>query len=82
MRIIVDITNVFSEVLNFNSKIEQILLNSKEHFPFYTADYLRAEIRRYQSKLQKLTTPGFAPKKWCLQALFNYIKLLPAPGVI
>lgn len=55
MRIIVDTNIVFSAILNSNSKIGKILLNSKEHFQFYTCDYLKTEIKRYQSKLLKFT---------------------------
>jgi predicted nucleic acid-binding protein len=55
MRIIVDTNIVFSAILNSNSKIGKILLNSKEHFQFYSCNYLRTEIQRHRSKLLKLT---------------------------
>lgn len=55
MRIIVDTNIVFSAILNSNSRIGKILLNSKEHFQFYSCDYLRTEIQRHRSKLLKLT---------------------------
>ena len=55
MKIIVDTNIVFSAVLNSSSRIGKILLNSKEHFQFYTCDYLRIEIQRHRNKLLKLT---------------------------
>ncbi|HUZ57900.1 MAG TPA: PIN domain-containing protein [Hanamia sp.] len=55
MKIIVDTNIVFSAILNSNSRIGKILLNSKEHFQFYSCDYLRTEIQRHRSKLLKLT---------------------------
>ena len=55
MKIIVDTDIVFSAILNSNSRIGKILLNSKEHFQFFTCNYLRTEIQRYRNKLLKLT---------------------------
>ncbi len=55
MKIIVDTNIVFSAILNSSSRIGKILLNAKEHFQFYTCDYLRIEIHRHRSKLLKLT---------------------------
>jgi len=55
MRIIVDTNIVFSAILNSNSRIGKILLNSKEHFQFYSCNYLQTEIQRHRSKLLKLT---------------------------
>ena len=55
MKIIVDTNIVFSAILNSNSRIGKILLNSKEHFQFFTCNYLRKEIQRHRNKLLKLT---------------------------
>ena len=55
MKIIVDTNIVFSAILNSNNRIGKILLNSKEHFQFFTCNYLRAEIQRHRNKLLKLT---------------------------
>ena len=55
MKIIVDTNIVFSAILNSNSRIGKILLNSKEHFQFFTCNYLRIEIQRHRNKLLKLT---------------------------
>lgn len=55
MKIIVDTNIVFSAILNSSSRIGKILLNAKEHFQFYTCDYLRVEIQKHRNKLLKLT---------------------------
>ena len=55
MKIIVDTNIVFSAILNSNSRIGKILLNSKAHFQFFTCHYLRIEIKRHRNKLLKLT---------------------------
>ena len=55
MKIVVDTNIVFSAILNSSSRIGKILLNAKEHFQFYTCDYLRVEIQRHRNKLLKLT---------------------------
>ena len=55
MKIIVDTNIIFSAILNSNSRIGKILLNSKEHFQFFTCNYLKIEIQRHRNKLLKLT---------------------------
>ena len=55
MKIIVDTNIVFSAILNSNSRIGKILLNAKEHFQFFTCNYLKVEIQRHQTKLLRIT---------------------------
>ena len=55
MKIIVDTNIVFSAILNSNSRIGKILLNSKDHFQFFSCNYLQVEIRRHRNNLLKLT---------------------------
>jgi predicted nucleic acid-binding protein len=55
MKIIVDTNIVFSAILNSNSRIGKILLNAKEHFQFFTCNYLRVEIQRHRDRLLKIT---------------------------
>lgn len=55
MKIIVDTNIVFSAILNSNSRIGKILLNSKEHFQFFTCNYLKVEIQRHRNKLLNIT---------------------------
>jgi predicted nucleic acid-binding protein len=55
MKIIVDTNIVFSAILNSNSRIGKILLNGKEHFQFFTCNYLKFEIQRHRNKISKIT---------------------------
>lgn len=55
MKIVVDTNIIFSAILNSNSRIGKILLNSNEHFQFYSCEYLKTEIIRHRKKLVKLT---------------------------
>lgn len=55
MRIIVDANIVFSAILNTNSKIADLILNSKGIFEFLAPDYLQTELHKYHSKISKIT---------------------------
>lgn len=55
MRIIVDANIVFSAILNTNSKIADLLLNSKGVFEFIAPDFLLVEIKKYHKKLSSLS---------------------------
>lgn len=55
MRIIVDANIVFSAILNTNSKIADLLLNSEGIFDFLAPDYLRTELRKYHSKISMIS---------------------------
>ena len=55
MRIVVDTNLVFSAILNTDSTIGDLLLNSNELFKFYTCNYLRNEIETHRNKLLELT---------------------------
>lgn len=61
-KIIVDTNIVFSALLNTNSRIGQILINGKNHFDFYSPEYVRFEIFQHKEKLKsigKLTEDEF-----------------------
>ena len=51
MRIIVDTNIVFSALLNSNSRIGRLLLNSRNYFEFYSCKYLQKEIQRHFNKI-------------------------------
>lgn len=55
MRIIVVTNIVFSAILNSNSRIAKILLNSKSNLHFFSCSFLQMEIARHRTKLQKIT---------------------------
>jgi len=52
MRIIVDTNIVFSTLLNSNSRIGRLLLDSRDIFRFYSCKYLQKEIRRHTDKIR------------------------------
>ncbi len=55
MKIIVDANIVFSGILNTNSKIGDLLINSKKYFNFIAPGFLRGEIRKHYSRLCKIS---------------------------
>jgi predicted nucleic acid-binding protein len=55
VRIIVDTNIVFSGMLNTTGSIGKLLINSKEHFRFYTCGFLKTELFKHRNKLLKLT---------------------------
>ncbi|NCA86937.1 MAG: hypothetical protein EOM83_15465 [Clostridia bacterium] len=55
MKIVVDTNIVFSAVLNTNSRIASILLQSGSFINFYSTDLLLEEITEHKQKLQKIS---------------------------
>ena len=53
MKIIVDTNIVFSALLNSNSSIGRLLLDSRDKLRFYSCKYLQKEIRRHEDKIRK-----------------------------
>jgi predicted nucleic acid-binding protein len=51
MIIIIDSNIVFSAILNSQSKIGQLIINSSNIFRFYTVSLLKDEIERHKDKL-------------------------------
>ena len=56
MRFIVDANMVFSGILNTNSKIGDLFINSKAYFNFIAPDFLRSEIRKHYPRLVKTSS--------------------------
>ena len=62
IKIVVDTNIIFSALLNTNSRIGQILINGKNHFDFYSPEYVRYEILKHQGRIKsigKLTDDEF-----------------------
>ena len=55
MKIVVDTNIVFSALLNSNSRIGRLLLNSRNYFEFYSCKYLQKEIQRHFQKIRDYT---------------------------
>lgn len=55
MKVIVDSNIVFSGILNTESKIGDLLLNSQEEFKYYSCEHLKDEISNHKEKLLELS---------------------------
>lgn len=55
MKIIVDANIVFSGILNTNSKIADLLINSENEIEFIAPDFLRIEIKKHYTRLRKIS---------------------------
>ena len=55
VKIVVDANIVFSGILNTNSKIAEILMNSFSFFDFISPNFLRYEISKNYAKLVKIS---------------------------
>ena len=55
MKIVVDTNIIFSALLNTNSTIGDLLLNSRSQFEFYSCNYMRVEIIKHWEKLKKIS---------------------------
>jgi predicted nucleic acid-binding protein len=55
MKIVVDTNIIFSALLNSNSAISDLLLNSRPYFDFYSCSYMQYEIRKHWEKLKKIS---------------------------
>jgi predicted nucleic acid-binding protein len=54
-KIVIDTNILFSAILNPDSRIGKIIINSRRHFQFYSCDFLRTELFKHRDKLLKLT---------------------------
>lgn len=55
VRIVVDANIVFSAILNTNSKLGNLLINSQKKFQFIAPDFLRIEIQKHHHRLVKIS---------------------------
>ena len=55
MKIVVDTNIIFSGLLNTNSTIGELLINSKNSLEFYSCSYMRFEIQNHWEKLKKIS---------------------------
>ncbi len=59
-KIIIDSNIAFSAILNFNSRIGQIIINGSKYYDFYSPEYIRGKLWTGDKKLIKgLTGIGF-----------------------
>ncbi len=55
MKFVIDTNIVFSAILNTQSRIGDLIMNSHSTFEFYACDTLRLELKRHQAKLMDLS---------------------------
>ena len=55
MKIVVDTNIIFSSLLKTQTTFGQIIFNSDDIFEFYSAQYMRTEIRNHWDKLKKIS---------------------------
>ena len=53
MKVVVDTNILFSALLNSNSRIGSLLLDSRGRFEFYSCKYLKKEINRHLDKIRR-----------------------------
>ena len=78
MKIIVDTNIVFSAILNTDSKIGNLLIDSENHYQFYTPDYLRYELIKHHKKLKiisKLTDEAIIEAKYRITKYIHFINV-------
>ncbi|MCA1759564.1 MAG: hypothetical protein LC658_07325 [Bacteroidales bacterium] len=62
MRIVVDSNIVFSAILNSQSRIGQVIINSSNFFQFYSVMLLKEEIKLHKDKIRSIT--GFTNQQF------------------
>jgi predicted nucleic acid-binding protein len=55
VKVVVDTNIIFSGLLNTNSTIGELLINSKSSFEFYSCSYMRYEIQKHWEKIKKIS---------------------------
>ncbi len=55
IKVVIDTNIIFSAILNPESRIGKIIINSTHHFQFYTCDFLKTELLKHRDKLLKFT---------------------------
>lgn len=78
MRIVVDTNIAFSAVLNTDSRIARILLQSKSGVNFYSTDLLMLEMEEHKHKLQKIADYSDAELSKAITLITNKIRFIDA----
>ncbi len=76
MKIVVDTNIVFSAILNTESKIGDLLMNSESTFEFISVMYLREEIEKHENKLMDISGLTQELIKQSVEQVFSCIKFI------
>jgi predicted nucleic acid-binding protein len=77
MTIVVDANIVFSALLNTNSKIGDLLINSSAHFSFIAPEFLLLEIQKHYPRLQRFTGQSIAGLKETESRIYRDVAFIP-----
>lgn len=76
MKIVVDTNIVFSAILNTNSKIGDLLMNSESIFEFRSVMYLKDEIEKHEEKLMTISSLSQVQIEQSIEQVFSCIKFI------
>lgn len=76
MKIVVDTNIIFSGILNTESKIGDLLMNSESIFEFRSAMYLKAEIENHEEKLMRISGLTQDQIEKSIEQIFSCIKFI------
>ena len=87
MRIVVDTNIAFSAILNTDSRIARIMLQTKSRLNFYSPDLLLLEIEEYKNKLKEIAGYSDVDLNKAMKLITDKIRfidarLIPAPVFI
>jgi len=85
VKIVVDTNIIFSGLLNTNSTIGELLINSQNFFEFYSCSYMRYEIQKHWEKLKKISKLSDQQLTDAQFQLFSRLKFINEdliPGII
>jgi predicted nucleic acid-binding protein len=81
VKIIIDANIVFSGILNLNSKIGDLIINSQQFFDFIAPEFLQKEIRAKYNKLCALTGLEITEIMYLEDFLYSQITFVPEKNV-
>lgn len=76
MKIVVDTNIVFSAILNTESKIGDLLMNSESIFEFRSVMYLKEEIEKHEGKLMTISGLTGGEIEQSTEQVFSCIKFI------
>ncbi len=81
MKIVVDTNIIFSALLTPKGGISDLLLNSDNHYEFYTPTYVLNELNRHEQKI--LSISGYSPDElnFLKRSIFKKIDLIDIESI-
>jgi predicted nucleic acid-binding protein len=76
MKVVVDTNIVFSSILNTNSKLARILLQTSSKIDFYSTEQLIAEVEEHKQKIKGLTNYTNAELEWVITLVVKNIRFI------